>query len=118
MPAVLVNPSLLFGLPSQALRHRVLLSSLITLLHHSKRRMLYYRQSVISAAVMVPKSAPIIQLVPNNQCAGLMRNAPKHSDNDLIHPGCLRALEKRGVQLKGFRVALIILGIVPAHLKV
>lgn len=64
------------------------------------------------------KISPIIQLVPNNQCARLMWNAPKQSDNDLIHPRCLDALEKCSVQLKGFRIALIILGIVPAHLKV
>lgn len=60
----------------------------------------------------------VIQLVPNNQCAPLMRNAPKQSDNDLIHPGCLDAWEKSSAQLKGFHITLIILGIVPAHLKV
>lgn len=62
--------------------------------------------------------SPIIQLVPNNQCARLMWNAPKQSDNDLIHPRCLDAWQKSSIQLKGFRIALIILGIVPAHLKV
>lgn len=47
-----------------------------------------------------------------------MSNTPKRSDNYLIQPRFLDARHRAGTPLKAFHITLIILRIVPAHLKV